>query len=154
MPSVIMLVGLPGCGKSTWAKNFKQIPITGTDQYIEIAADAMDSTYDQVFDEQIKNATEKFMDDLRSAASYGSDLIIDQTNLTPKSRKRKLSYFDKSYTKIAMVFLTPEPVEWKRRLDSRVGKTIPKEMLQSMEESFILPTEDEGFDYIYFVETM
>ena len=34
----------------------------------------------------------------------GRDTIIDMTNLTPKTRKKNLSYFSKEYTKIAVAF--------------------------------------------------
>jgi gluconate kinase len=54
---------------------------------------------------------------------------------------------------IAVVFRTPEPEEHSRRLASRPGKVIPDHVLQSMVSTFEIPTEEEGFDEIWYAES-
>jgi predicted kinase len=81
----------------------------------------------------------------------GKDVVWDQTNLTPKSRKSKLAMVPDHYKKIAVVFQTPEAAEWQRRLDSRPGKSIPQNILMGMASSMQMPGPDEGFDSIEII---
>jgi len=55
------------------------------------------------------------------------------------------------YEHIAVVFRTPEPAELARRLASRPGKHIPKNVIDSMIYNWDEPTEDEGFTEIWYV---
>ena len=55
-----------------------------------------------------------------------------------------------NYHAVAVVFPTPEPAELERRLASRPGKNIPWNVMQGMISSLKLPTEEEGFDEIWY----
>ena len=83
----------------------------------------------------------------KHAFATDEDVIWDQTNLTPKSRKSKLDMVPDHYERIAVVFPTPDEAEWQRRLD-RPGKSIPQHILMGMRDSMKLPTEEEGFHEI------
>ena len=54
------------------------------------------------------------------------------------------------YYKIAVVFETPPRTELKQRLASRPGKEIPDAVVEGMLASFEMPTEQEGFDEIWY----
>lgn len=150
-----VLVGLPGCGKTTW-RNFltdnntdKNLYITiSTDDYIEEQALLENKTYSEVFKQHIENAEEACWTRAEIAFNAGLDVIWDRTNLTVKSRKRVLNIAPNDYVKIAVVFPLPPNDVWQNRLMNRPGKVIPKEALDNMKALYVAPTVDEGFDYV------
>ena len=152
-PTLWMLVGVPGSGKSTWiAQNFPDLTgcyVASTDRLIEIYASMRGATYDDVFLENIKYAEKAMLTHVKDAVMYNYDIIWDQTNLTPKSRAKKLSLIPTHYRKISVFFPTPETGELDRRLASRPGKTIPPYIIDGMIEMIEYPDFDEGFDVIW-----
>lgn len=153
MPTLYMLVGVPASGKSTWVNenvNFQECTVLSTDDYLQDIANKRGKTYNDVFQSHIKEAT-KWMNDLAKYTFFNDrDAVWDQTNLTAKSRKAKLEMVPDHYEKIAVYFAAPDAEEYKRRLDSRPGKTIPYHILKNMAESIEVPTKDEGFDDVIF----
>lgn len=160
MPKCIMLVGVPASGKSTWHRNRYgeyPMPVASTDRIIEEVAASYGMTYDEGFKGLIQFAEIIMWRQITSCLMRGADFIIDRTNLTAKSRKK---FIDKlklhRYEIEAVVFpevgseALPEE-EWKRRLDSRQGKTIPDHVLESMADNYEIPLMSEGFAKITFV---
>jgi predicted kinase len=149
MPKCIMLVGVPGSGKSTWLKDgyTEGYEVISTDDIIDYVSFLYGMTYDEAFSDLIKFAEKAMWKQLETAAKLKQDIIIDRTNLTANSR-RKFFRFLKGYTFEAIVFPTPDKQEWERRLNSRPGKTIPKRVLESMLFGMEMPTEEEGFSNI------
>jgi predicted kinase len=149
MPKFTMLIGVPASGKSTWREaNAGDAVIISSDDIIDQTAAAQGRTYNEVFKENIKFATQLVEERAKSAFADGKDVVWDQTNLTPKSRKPKLALVPEYYEKIAVYFPTPEEGEWRRRLDSREGKNIPENILLGMASSIEKPSEEEGFHSI------
>jgi predicted kinase len=150
-PNLWMLVGVPGSGKSTWIANtfdHVDVVVASTDDFINVAAVLLGKTYDEVFKDTIKNAEKMMYQGVTRAVEGNCDIIWDQTNLTRKSRAKKLIMIPERYRKIAVVFPTPEPEELERRLVSRPGKTIPQHVINSMIHNFQHPQHAEGFDVI------
>jgi adenylate kinase family enzyme len=164
-PVFIMMIGVPGSGKSTLAQSimdleyhipdveidFNSFISLGTDIIIEDAAFATGRTYNEIFDELIDPAT-KVCEGMLGVLSYTKHpLILDQTNLSVKSRQRKLGmlYNKTAYTKIAIV-CECDAETLKNRLTGREasGKVIPQSVMQRMQASFEPPTGAEGFDLI------
>ena len=85
---------------------------------------------------------------MQTAINLDKTLVWDQTNTTAKGRKTKLGRIPKEWRKVCVFFATPEPDELQRRLDNRVGKSIPKDVMKSMIEHLEMPTLNEGFDEI------
>ena len=88
MPELILLIGIPGSGKSFYAKKYDydrifkhNTTILSSDKVRkEILGDENDQTRnDEVFDYIIKTAVKKL--------ELGHRVIIDATNITRKSRK-------------------------------------------------------------------
>ena len=155
MAELLMLIGVPGSGKSTWVKeNCDPLAynLISSDNYIDKVAEKEGITYNEAFQKHIKKATE----DMNKMAKYAFDndrsVIWDQTNLTAKSRKAKLAMVPKHYKQITLYFTVPKDEEHKRRLDSRPGKTIPHHILKNMIESAEPPSYDEGFDHVLIHE--
>lgn len=148
-----MMVGLPGCGKTYWIDNHSDYADNmyayrySTDEIVEGIAADYEVTYDDAWDKLIKFATYISDREVRQAIEDERDVYWDQTNLTETSRKRKLALFPDSYEKIAVVAFPPVLKEWEKRL-AREGKTIPDHILENMQGSYEIPTEDEGFDRI------
>jgi hypothetical protein len=152
MPKFYMLIGVPASGKSTWRKaNAGHAEIISTDDIIDHRAASMGLTYNEVFKDAIKEATRLANDHAYKAFRMNKDVIWDQTNLTPKSRKPKLALVPEHWEKIAVVFLTPDEDEWQRRLAIRPGKSIPQHILIGMRDSMKLPTDEEGFHEVITV---
>ena len=150
---IYMLIGAPAAGKSTWVeKEFQgECAIVSSDKIIDEIAFETSRTYDQVFSTYMKVAERMMWEDFDSCVSGGySPIVVDRTNMSVKSRRRffeRLKNFHRGhgYEIHAVVFPLPEKEEWKSRLDSRPGKTIPQNVLDSMVSSFQMPTEQEGF---------
>ena len=158
LPFLWMGVGFPGVGKSVWlSKNVSQtttqdVLILSTDQLIENHAAVVGKTYNEVFKDYIDTASELFFAQVQTALAANRNVFIDRTNLTVKSRRRILSLVPKHYKKISIVFTCDKEVH-DVRLEMRPGKTIPKGVLKSMEENFVYPTPEEGFDEVMEIIT-
>lgn len=152
MPKLYMLIGVPASGKSTWVEKYKgDALVISSDDLIEAYAAEQGKTYNEVFKEQIKIATKIMLEHAEAAFAADQDVIWDQTNLTAKGRAAKLNIVPEHYEKVAMVFSVPGREEWLRRLDSRPGKTIPRNILEGMLSTQQMPTEEEGFHDIVVV---
>lgn len=153
MRKCTFLVGVPAAGKSTYLlsdrispRDYMDAEVLSTDYIIEELAYNANFTYDEAFPLLIKFAEKCFWNELEDLAEAGRELIIDRTNMSVKSRKRIFDVVTKyDYECHAIVFPAPEPTEWNRRLNSRPGKTIPLHIIDSMVNSFEMPTCEEGF---------
>lgn len=149
MPVLYMLIGVPASGKSTWVKqNRRGAVVASSDDYIEKQAERLGSTYNDVFNDYVKDANRHAQETAKRAFADNMDVIWDQTNLTKNSRKSKLAMAPKGYEKIAVYFPTPAPEIHKKRLAGRPGKQIPDFVLNSMTKTLEPPSKDEGFDDI------
>ena len=147
-----MLIGVPGSGKSTWVANqewAKDIPVVSSDKFIDEHAAKEGKTYNDVFADYVKIATRLMDNQVLICKANNTDIIWDQTNTSAKSRKAKLDKLD-GYEKIAVYFPTPEKEELDNRLAQRVGKHIPSSVMSSMIANLEVPTEEEGFNEIWF----
>lgn len=158
MSAVIVFVGLPGSGKSYLINNIKlgnkaKIFTYSTDAYIERCAVRDNKSYTEVFEIYIREATEFMNNELKHAIANGYTVIWDQPNMKSEKRRWILSHFPSSYIKQCFVISPPRNhAEWNvlyARLGSRVGKSIPGYVLDSMLESYTEPTLEEGFVQIH-----
>jgi predicted kinase len=155
MPKCYQLVGVPGAGKSTWVSNqdwAKDCTHVSTDMWVEMEADRVGKTYSEIFTEYMPKAVQLMARQVELARDINRDIIWDQTSTTLASRTRKFNMLP-DYYHIAVVFRTPEHTELVRRLVSRwdSGKIIPEHVIASMIASWEEPTEEEGFDEIWYV---
>ena len=151
MPKLLMLSGIPSSGKSTFVKQLKETKewsdavVLSTDNYIEREAVSLCKTYNEIFEDTIKEAEQALQQDLKNAIRYGLNLIWDQTNLTSKARTRKLKNIPKSYTRECAYFVIDLDTAIQRN-QNRLGKIIPENILKRMHSQFELPTTNEGFN--------
>jgi predicted kinase len=153
MPEAIFLVGIPCSGKSTYAEKLKTIPywsnavILSTDNYIEKEAQRMGLTYNQIFDDVIGDATRELELQLNMAKDKGKNLIWDQTNLSIKTRRKKLLKIPSFYAR-GVIYFEVSLEEALKRNSTREGKFIPESILKRMYHQFEIPTRNEDFDYV------
>jgi len=154
MPKCYQLIGVPGSGKSTWARVqdwFNDCVYISTDKFVDAEAERQGKTYTEIFDKYMPRAVELMSAEVIIAREKELDIIWDQTSTTVKSRLKKFNMLP-DYEHIAVVFRTPEPTELKRRLVSRPGKVIPKHVIDSMIENRETPTLEEGFTEIWYAQ--
>ncbi|CAK8676977.1 unnamed protein product [Clavelina lepadiformis] len=162
---VIMMVGLPGVGKTTWATNYakihpsKKYVVLGTDSIIDkmrIMGLPRKNNFGGRWDVLIKQATQCFNVLLKKASNLPKNLIIDQTNVYASARRRKVKqYREKGYMVNAMV-LVPRDEDLRQRSKQRTleeGKEVPEAAVLDMKANFSLPHQSENlFDRITFLE--
>jgi len=153
----IMLCGIPTSGKSTYVNKlreyeyWKDAVVLSTDDYIEKEAKRMGLTYNQVFDDVIDNATRELELQLIMAKDKGKRIIWNQTNLSKKTRRKKLLKLPSFYKRGAIYFEVSLKEALKRN-KTREGKFIPESILKRMYHQFEIPTRNEDFDYVEKIE--
>lgn len=148
---IIFLVGLQASGKSTYTKKLKGYEIVSNDIQVDEYAKKKGITYTEAWHEldYDKEVKAKSIKQFHKAVNDGKNIIIDNTNMTKKSRQYYLDNVPKNYKKIAILFSIPEK-ELKKRLDKRgkeTGKVIPWEAIENMKKKYDPPTKGE-FDEI------
>lgn len=157
-PQIILLVGLPGSGKSTFTNNYqlkKHGIVASTDDIIEERAKKMGMTYSEAFHKiDFKSVEKEMKDNILKASKEGKNIIVDQTNMSNKSRLSKMDLVPNSYDRYAIVFW-PDINVVKARLEKRAketGKVIPQKVIDSMLANYVPPSDREGFKSIIYVK--
>lgn len=151
-PFIVLMCGLPLAGKSTFYNDYlkeQDHVFISTDDYIEKQCQRVGLTYNQGFDLYIKEACDDLVQQLLLSIRYDKNIIIDQTNLNPKSRKKKLRFVPEYYHKVAIYL--PITLEESIKRNTRIGKIIPENVIRSMSESITLPTKEEGFNSVFIL---
>ena len=143
-----MLIGLPGSGKSCYARDYVAtrhgtIIVSSDDIRQELWGDANDQQNPaQVFDEMFIRTV--------SAMKRGTNVIYDATNLTAKTRKATLTRLrqalNQDFVAVADVIVCSIS-ECKRRQGERDRK-VPDEVIDRMVRQFQTPWYNEGWDTI------
>ncbi len=159
-PFMIVLVGAPGSGKSTYSANYvawcqtinQPVTVLSTDDIVmRMSAQKRDgvANYSEDFKNLIGAAQKEFDAGFAQALQAKTSIIIDRTNMTRKVRSRFVQEARKNgYNVTAMVFEVPEAA-LKYRLEKRAkepgNKFISRAILESMLNSYERPSVDEGF---------
>ena len=171
---IYMLIGIPGCGKSTWikkylAENYRDKPYTimGIDflrtKYQEMMREIVDPNF--VYDRQNKNV-EPFIkrtmsvEVVLSAIEQGKDLFLDNMNLERGRRAWDIQKMKEVAEKngidvefIAVYFDADPEVCWKRISECRVDgdiNNIPEEIFWKNVEKLEFPEIEEGYSEIVY----
>jgi predicted kinase len=81
------------------------------------------------------------------AKDKGKNLIWDQTNLSVKTRRKKLLKLPSLYAR-GVIYFEVSLEEALKRNSTREGKFIPESILKRMYHQFEIPTRNEDFDYV------
>lgn len=144
--TIIVLVGLPGCGKSTKAKELEK------QGYIIHSSDAIKNELNLHNKDDISNVYNILYDRIISDMKLGKNIVYDSTNLTVKRRKdflNKIKNFN--YNKICYTFIVPIDI-CKERNSYRTGYAkVTNKAYDNMIRLFELPTIDEGWNKIIYL---
>uniref|UniRef100_A0A8D3B465 Uncharacterized protein n=1 Tax=Scophthalmus maximus TaxID=52904 RepID=A0A8D3B465_SCOMX len=154
---VLLMVGLPGSGKSHWARTHmkqhpeKQYKLLGTEELL-----ACMITGGQT-DSRLRQASQCLTDLIKMAAQTPGNYILDQCNILFSARRHKLRLFTGFRRRVVVVF--PAADEWKRRLtlhQTSDGEQIPETALlklQGLTLSCSLPEQETNLlDELQYVE--
>ena len=153
IPELVMLCGIPCSGKSTYVNKLRAYEywenavVLSTDNYIEDQAKRLGMTYNEVFQDCIDEATRQLEMSFARAKDEGKKIIWDQTNLSIKTRKKKLTKVPSIYKRTVVWFQVDLEEALKRNV-TREGKFIPESILKRMYHQFEVPTLEEGFDFV------
>lgn len=154
-----MLIGVPGCGKSTISeeliKDMPQLQIASSDLIIDQYAKKKGKTYSQVHRDYVEEAQKIMTRQVQDMMKKGESFIWDQTNVFASARKKKMTTLTQNkYSVIAITIeLTPEELE--KRLKKRVdngGKFISPKIVADMLLNYTRPTYDEGYQEVYVIQ--
>jgi predicted kinase len=142
-PTFTMLVGIPGVGKSTYAKALAEnsSAVWLNSDYIreKLYGDAACQDNPNKVFEIMHEETLSFLD-------KGFDVIYDATSITRKSRLSILNKLPKYVRKKCIIVWAPIDVCVER--DKARDRTVGKEVIDKMLRRFEAPFYDEGFDQI------
>ena len=154
-PLLVMLVGLPGSGKSTAAKRLASVissqgrpcEIIGTDVYLEAEAARRGLSYTAIFAEQQQRdlADAIMWSRAKEAIRRRMSVIWDQTNLTVNARRWRLRLFPEDYVRIAAVMPAADDEAWERNLARGPGRAVPEHVFDRMRAELRRPSREEGF---------
>ena len=159
MAKLIILVGPPASGKSTWRTKFlasqtEEWVIASTDDLVEEWATERGLTYDEAHSKAPWGQFNKtFKYAYRNALTAGKNVIIDRTSMSAKNRKDYFKDLPEGTEVEAVVFVVDD-VELKQRMKARkeaTGKSVPYAALAAMQKRYETPTKDEGFTKITYI---
>lgn len=150
-PFVIILIGPPLSGKTTWIReNFPTTEVISRDETVMEVYGSRNYTeaFNNVDQKEVDRVlTQKFLD----ANLVKKNVIVDMTHMASKRRKQNLNYFSDDYYKLGVIFPILSDDEYVRRNQKRIeeeNKDLPMRIVKSMISSYQPITTDEGFNKV------
>lgn len=160
---VLLMVGLPGCGKTQWALKHtqenrdKRYNILGTDTVLyqmrtkgPEPEEALDTKSRDLLTQQAARCVSKLV---QIAPRTKRNFILDQCNVYNSGQRRKLLNF-KGFSRKVIV-LVPNEENWKERLELRKvaeGDDVPESVILEMKANFSLPEKCDYIDEVLYHE--
>ncbi|KAI5608398.1 heterogeneous nuclear ribonucleoprotein U-like protein 1 isoform X1 [Silurus asotus] len=159
---ILMMVGLPGSGKTTWAnKHAKENPekkfnILGTNAIMDkmkVMGLRRQRNYAGRWDVLITQATQCLNRLILIAARKKRNYILDQTNVYGSAQRRKMRPFEGFQRKAIVICPTDEDLKERtlKRTDEE-GKDVPDHAVLEMKANYALPVAGEFLDEVIFIE--
>uniref|UniRef100_A0A3P9J4D3 Heterogeneous nuclear ribonucleoprotein U like 1 n=1 Tax=Oryzias latipes TaxID=8090 RepID=A0A3P9J4D3_ORYLA len=159
---ILMMVGLPACGKTTWAIKHaeanpkKKYNILGTNAIMDkmkVMGLRRQKNYAGRWDVLIQQATQCLNRLIEIAARKRRNYILDQTNVYGSARRRKMRPFEGFQRKAIVICPTDE--DFKERTlkqTNEQGKDVPDHAVLEMKANFTLPEPCDFLEAVTFVE--
>uniref|UniRef100_H3DNV8 Heteroous nuclear ribonucleoprotein U like 1 n=1 Tax=Tetraodon nigroviridis TaxID=99883 RepID=H3DNV8_TETNG len=159
---ILMMVGLPACGKTTWAvKHAEENPekkynILGTNAIMDkmkVMGLRRQRNYAGRWDILIQQATQCLNRLIEIAARKRRNYILDQTNVYGSARRRKMRPFEGFQRKAIVIFPTDEDLKERTlKQTNEQGKDVPDHAVLEMKANFTLPETCDFLEAVTFVE--
>ena len=144
---LVVTVGLPGSGKTSWVDNFigenqgKTVDVISSDKIREeMFNDIEDQNHNSEVFDLMKRRT-------KESLSQGHVAIYEATNISSKRRRALLKELNKYYDKAICLF------KYKRLIACQIDnekrdREVPSDVIDRMYRNFEIPHKNEGFDEI------
>ncbi|XP_063168300.1 heterogeneous nuclear ribonucleoprotein U-like protein 1 [Candoia aspera] len=159
---ILMMVGLPAAGKTTWAIKHaaanpgKKYNILGTNAIMDkmrVMGLRRQRNYAGRWDVLIQQATQCLNRLIQIAARKKRNYILDQTNVYGSAQRRKMRPFEGFQRKAIVICPTDEDLKDRtiKRTDEE-GKDVPDHAVLEMKANFALPEAGDFLDSVIYVE--
>jgi len=142
--AVVLAIGLPGSGKSSWFKRHNVVPLSSDALRALLFDDVREQRYQDIVFSNLRSLLKARLI-ARRPMNY-----VDATNLTPQERQHWIKLAkDYNYEVHAVFFDVPLEVCIERH--QRRDRVVPEEMMRRMAAKLKPPSFDEGFAKITVV---
>jgi len=159
---ILMMVGLPACGKTTWAiKHAETNPemkynILGTNAIMDkmkVMGLRRQKNYSGRWDVLIQQATQCLNRLIEIAARKRRNYILDQTNVYGSARRRKMRPFEGFQRKAIVICPTDEDLKERTlKQTNEQGKDVPDHAVLEMKANFTLPEACDFLEAVTYIE--
>jgi predicted kinase len=151
--SLFLCVGLPGSGKSTYAKRFI---MDYAEHIVYLSSDELRAKFgtgeeDQSVTPQVFNHIKQQVDFLLES---GKNVLVDATNINRRNRKDTINIAKKYGAQvIAFVFVLThdELIARNAQRGSEGGRIVPIHVIENMRNKYEPPMLEEGITHIIYV---
>ena len=151
MANLIIPVGVPGCGKSTWARTFldRKYRIVSSDEIRLKMFGSLRAAFNGS-EEQVAENKEKvfkaYYDDIELALKHNVDVYADATNLRKYYRERLSEIADKTGAKTHVFLFRNLSTAAYRNLQRDFSDQVPREAMDSMYDKWYEAEGDIPFE--------
>lgn len=145
-PNLFIPVGIPGCGKSTWAETFlPDVVVISTDAIRERMGDINDQSRNgEVF--------QRFHQGIRVHLAHDNDVVADATNLDARARRELVEIAKEQKAKVHLVYFSNCDQAVIRNA-ARLERIVPHDVMTRMLDKYeifklVLASESPAYDTI------
>lgn len=151
MASLVLMMGVPGSGKTTYAKKFigdNDIYVSRDEIRFELVAE--DEPYFSKEDEVLKTFISKVDEGITKAKRY---VVADATHLNAGSRAKLLKNLHNKPDNVYVLYVAvPLEVALERNAQRSGRALVPETSIRNMFQSLSLPKKEEGIDVVLLLD--
>lgn len=159
---MVMMVGLPATGKTTWATNYvknsgQNYNILSTDLILDqmrVYNLRRQGNFGERFQRLMKMGGSAFNKLVNIARTKTRNYILDQTNVFPRARSKKINNFRQWGSRVAAVCIpTMENYQKRQALCAQKNKVVPPDVVANFKKAFTIPSVGSEFTSVVFTDT-